>query len=280
MNFDPNQIYEIDAQTGIKYLHDASVELILTSPPYALRRARQYGGIPEQDYPDWMVSILDSVKPKLTKQASVLIVIRSHLLHGQVSDYVLKTRLAIRQDGWFEPDELIWHKGVAPPVGRIDRPRHTWEHILWYTQSKKPYCDVKAGGKPSARIGALGRYRTGTARVTDVIRTNTIGARGVDHPAVFPLSLAQQLVQTFSPVDGLVLDPFVGSGTTCIAASLTGRHYIGFDYKETYVKLARNRVRNSLVKELGMEILHDVEMMGCPVEIPDLLPYDDDVELL
>src|ERR1039458_523740 len=89
-----------DALSLIPTLPDRSVNLCLTSPPYAMQRKRQYGGVGEREYPAWMRMIMSALYPKLTADGSVLIVIRSHVRNGVVSDYVLRTRLALREDGW------------------------------------------------------------------------------------------------------------------------------------------------------------------------------------
>src|ERR1035441_6878424 len=145
-----------DAVTLISTLPYGSVNLCLTSPPYAEQRKRQYGGVPEKDYPAWMCRVMAALRPKLTDDGSVLIVIRSHVRDGVVSDYVLRSRLALREDGWKECEELIWLKPDAPPLGSKDRPRRTWENILWFSKTPKPYIDLRANGGFSDRIGFVG----------------------------------------------------------------------------------------------------------------------------
>jgi hypothetical protein len=73
-----------------------------------------YSGINEQDYRGWMTTVMEALRPKLTNDASVLVVLRSHVRQGEVSDYVLRTRLRIREAGWKECEELIWHKTRTP----------------------------------------------------------------------------------------------------------------------------------------------------------------------
>jgi site-specific DNA-methyltransferase (adenine-specific) len=77
----------------------------------------------------------------------------------------------------------------------------------------------------------------------------TESAKRVGHPAPFPLELPYRLIQLYSFEGDVVLDPFCGSGTTCIAALKTGRHFIGFDNSEEYVKLARRRIKESKENE-------------------------------
>lgn len=242
-------------------LEDGSVGLVITSPPYAEQRAGHYEGVPEAVYPEFTVSWMEALRPKLRDDGSVLIVIRPHLRHGVLNDYVLRTRLALRESGWNECEELIWYKPDAPPLGSLHRPRRTWESVLWYGRSPQPYCDLKACGRESDRLGFEGSLRfvvggesplnggqgvgrtSGVARIGDVL-VAPIGENetGVDHPAVFPLSLAQQLIKSFSMEEDLVLDPFCGSGQTLLAAKGCGRRYLGFEREERYVEIALERL--------------------------------------
>ena len=101
----------------IPTLEDGSVSLVVTSPPYAEQRAGHYEGVSEEDYPDFTVEWMSALAPKMTPDGSVFIVIRPHVKDGVLSDYVLRTRLALREAGWHECEELIWLKPDAPPLG-------------------------------------------------------------------------------------------------------------------------------------------------------------------
>src|SRR5271157_987949 len=246
----------------IPTLEDESVSLVVTSPPYAEQRAGHYEGIPEEDYPDFTVEWMDALASKMTLDGSVFLVIRPHLRAGILSDYVLRTRLALREADWHECEELIWLKPDAPPLGSLKRPRRTWESILWFSRSPQPYCDLKACGKESERVGFEGSLRfgvggdsplsriqaagctNGVARISDVI-VAPIGTneRGLEHPAVFPLTLAEQLIRSLSQAGDLVLDNFCGSGQTLLAAKGCGRRYQGIEREEKYVRIALERLR-------------------------------------
>jgi hypothetical protein len=128
-----NSILFGDILKVLPTLPDASVNLVVTSPPYALQRKGLYGGVPEARYPSWAVAWMEALKSKLTSDASVMINIREHVRNGVISDYVLKTRLAIREAGWFEIEELIWYTPDKPPLGSAIRPRRTWERVLWFS---------------------------------------------------------------------------------------------------------------------------------------------------
>jgi DNA modification methylase/ParB-like chromosome segregation protein Spo0J len=250
----------------IPTLDDGSISLVVTSPPYAQQRAGHYEGIPEEDYPDFTVNWMSALAPKMTLDGSVFLVIRPHLRDGVLSDYVLRTRLALRESGWHECEELIWFKPNAPPLGSILRPRRAWESILWFSRSPQPFVDLIACGKESDHLGFNGDIRfaqngfnkklsshqcvesfgkgNGVARITDVIVANVGGNEpGLEHPAMFPLALAEQLIKTFSQAGDLVLDNFCGSGQTLLAAKGCGRRFLGIEREEKYVKIALGRLR-------------------------------------
>jgi site-specific DNA-methyltransferase (adenine-specific)/site-specific DNA-methyltransferase (cytosine-N4-specific) len=250
----------------IPTLEDGSLSLVVTSPPYAQHRAGHYEGIPEEDYPDFTVNWMTALASKMTKDGSVLIIIRPHLRDGVLSDYLLRTRLALREAGWCECEELVWLKPDAPPLGSKLRPRRAWESVLWFSQSAQPYADLKACGKESDRLGFNGSIKfaedgisektawhpcvesfgkgRGVARISDVIVADVGGNEpGLDHPAVFPAALADQLVRTFSQERDLVLDPFCGSGQSLLAAKGCGRRYLGIEREGKYVAIALQRLR-------------------------------------
>ena len=253
-----NQIICGDCLDIARQLPDASIDLVVTSPPYAEQRAKQYGGIPENLYPYWTAEWMHALRRALKPQGSVAIVIRSHIKNGQISDYVLRTRLAVRAHGWKECEELIWIKPDSPPLGSLYRPRRAWESILWFSKTGKPFCDPKANGQESDRVGfettkGVGDYkqgvskaRKGIARCRDYV---AVGTGKVDkskeniHPAQYPEDLVIWLIKLLSPEGATVLDPFIGSGTTAVACKRLGRKFVGIEIDSDYCEVARNRLQ-------------------------------------
>lgn len=251
-----NKIYNEDCLEGMKRIPDKSVNLVVTSPPYAEQRKKQYGGISEKEYPEWTVKWLREVKRILKDDGSVMLNIRPHIKSGEISDYVLRTRLAIREAGWIECEELIWIKPDSPPLGSTKRPRRAWESILWFSKTGSPYCDTKANGSFSNRIGfestktsnqdlysGKKKSESGIARSKDYIEVGTGKVeKGVAHPAMFPVQVPEYLIKMCSSEGGTVLDVFMGSGTTAIACINTNRNFIGFEKDKTYYDIANERI--------------------------------------
>lgn len=252
-----SRILHGDSLDVLGRLPPSSFGLALTSPPYADQRKRQYGGIPEGDYPDWSVRWAKLVRDLLTPTGSLVIVIRPHVKNGVLSDYVLKTRLALRTV-LDEVDELAWIKPNAPPLGHNKRPRRSWEHILWFARDgRRVYCDPKANGHQSNRIGCevkkgvgdvirgVSKARAGVARCRDYVEVGTSRndrSKFNTHPAQYPEDLAAWLIRLLCPPGGKVLDPFAGSGTTVVAAARMGVEAVGVEKDKGYCSIAERRL--------------------------------------
>lgn len=236
-----------------------SVDAIITSPPYAEQRKSTYGGIPEAEYPAWTVAWMEQARRILTPDGSVVINISPHVSGGQLSDYVLRTRLALRSAGWAELEELIWHKTDAPPTGSRYRPRRSWESLLWYGKHGRAFGNPKAAGRPplfpttriasgrADRLGwthsiAGGRTVPDIARVPNVIAMGKAKNSGVDHPAMYPPALAEWVAKLVCPQGGTILDPFNGSASTGVAAIRNGWNYIGIEAIPEYAEMSRRRL--------------------------------------
>ncbi len=246
--------------------HEADVgvfDAIVTSPPYAMQRAELYGGIASTDYPDWTVGWMGAAAEAAPSDLAVLINIREHQENGGISDYVLRTRLALRDDGWKEVDELLWVKPDGMPVGAVNRPRRSWERILWFSASPDLVrCYPKQNGRMSQRLGmpnlapgaaskawlsGYSQFEAGMSRCVDYV-VCSVGDRpdsfdlGGEHPAMYPTKVAQWMANLVTTDGDVICDPFMGSGSTLLAARALGRKSIGIEINEAYCELAVSRL--------------------------------------
>jgi len=240
-----------------------SVDAVITSPPYAQQRKATYGGIPEAEYPAWTVAWMEQAKRILKPDGSVVINIRPHIRNGQISDYTLRTRLAVRDAGWCEVDELIWFKRNGMPTGSPRKPRRAWESLHWFAPHGQPWSDAKALGKSSqwetgthkGRAHRLGWEHAihGSGKTNDIKRVSDVAEINVGrpsksdgaivtHPATYPWQLAQWVAKLACPPGGVILDPFSGSASTGVAAIRNGYDYIGIDAMPEYVDMSRRRL--------------------------------------
>lgn len=250
------EVLQGDCRELMKSLPAGSVDLVVTSPPYAMQRKDQYGGISEAEYPEWTAAWMESLRGSLSPLASVLINIREHVVDGELSDYVHRTRMLLRASGWTECDELIWNKPDAAPLGDPNRPRRSWERVLWFAPTSRPFVDCRGNGTKSNRIGwermevdwiSSGQTPivSGIARHTDVC-TEPVCKDTFGHPATYPIGLPKWLVKGWSKIGGTIIDPFTGSGTTGVAAVQTGRNFIGFELDPKYCEIARRRISEAV----------------------------------
>jgi site-specific DNA-methyltransferase (adenine-specific) len=257
-------VHHGDCVDVIATLPPQSIDAVITSPPYAMQRAATYGGVPEAEYPAWTVAWMEQVRRVLKPNGSVVINIRPHVRNGQISDYTLRTRLALREAGWCEVDELIWFKRSAPPTGSPRKPRRSWESLHWFALHGQPWSDAKAAGKapvepPRRRIAARaerqgwdhglvgGQTEPAIARVRDVVEVN-LGRHSqwdeanAHHPAPYPWQLAEWIAKLVCPPGGVVLDPFSGGASTGVAAVRNGWGYVGIEVVAEYAAMSRRRL--------------------------------------
>ena len=270
-----------DALAELRKLPDASIDLVVTSPPYADARKRQYGGTPPDEYVAWYTPIAAEIKRVLAERGSYILNIKeSRTADGQRSLYVHDlVRAHVKEAGLRWHDTFIWYKTSAYPGNNGSRLPDAWEPCWQFARHPKPYIDKTANRTPIRpqtrskreyirRLTAEGTLRErapsyftdthdsgmtsstsammagDTAQARNVIPIGVLGGagHGLKHPAMFPERLPAWFVRLLCPRDGTVLDPFAGSGTTPLAAERLGRRWIAIDKKPEYVEIARKRL--------------------------------------
>ena len=251
-----------DCRQLLQTLPDNSVDLVVTSPPYAERRKDTYGGIAEGDYPEWIADIAKEIHRVLKDTGSFILNIKENVDKGERSVYVMKSVLLISQIfRW--TDTYIWVKPNPFPTGSKKRLKDGFEYCYWFTKDKgykffpenvlvpSANKDLEAekrrknkGGHPVNNGSGMNMSR----RVaTDMVRPSNVLTMPVDstnheHPASFPMALPTFFIKAMSEEGDVVLDPFAGSGTTLAAAQALGRDWIGFEIIPRYTELCRERL--------------------------------------
>ncbi len=260
------ELYEADAQA--LPLEDESVDLIVTSPPYADQRKRLYGGVPPDEYVDWFLQIADEIRRILKPAGTFILNIKERVVKGERHTYVLELILAMRKRGWLWTEEFIWHKKNCYPGKWPNRFRDAWERLLQFNKQRRFKMNQEAvmvpvGDWAKTRLRSLSEtdLRRDESRVgsgfgkrvanwleremvypTNVLHLATECAnRG--HPAAFPLSLPEWFIKLFTDPEDVVLDPFAGVGTTMQAALALDRHAWGIEWNPEYAELAKSRLR-------------------------------------
>ncbi len=259
-----NIIHHGDCRDILPTLPDESVDLIVTSPPYADRRKHTYGGISPEEYVKWFLPIAAELYRVLKPEGSFVLNIKERVIDGERGTYVMELVLAMRQQGWFWIEEYCWHKKNSYPGKWPNRFRDAWEHCYHFTKQKRFKMYQEAVMVP---MGTWAEKRLKKLTKNDIVRdesrsqsgfgkrvANWIGREKVyptnvlhlatevtnkNHSAVFPIELPMWFIKLFTQEGDIVLDPFMGSGTTARAAERLKRRYIGIEIKEEYVNLAQ-----------------------------------------
>ncbi len=254
----------------LKALPDACFDLIFTSPPYADNRKKTYKGVPVKRYVEWFLPISCELKRVLKPEGSFILNIKERTANGERQTYVLELVLAMKKQGWLWTEEYVWHKKNCYPGKWPNRFRDAWERCLHFTKQKqfKMFQDsvmVPMGNWAEKRLAKLNdRDRTrdesnvgsgfgknvshwlGKKYVypTNVLHLSTeCSNRG--HSASFPISLPMWFIKLFTEEGDLVLDPFIGSGTTAVACVKLNRHFIGIEAMKEYHDLATEAIEKA-----------------------------------
>ncbi len=261
------QIIHGDCEQVLKEFPDNSIDLIFTSPPYADQRKRTYGGIRPDEYVDWFLPKAEQFLRVLKPTGTFILNIKEKVVDGERHTYVIELILNMRKQGWLWTEEFIWHKKNSYPGKWPNRFRDAWERLLQFNKHRKFNMYQEAVMVP---VGDWAQDRLANLSETDKVRdeskvqsgfgkriANWLGREMVypdnvihmatecsnrSHSAAFPVDLPSWFIKLFTVEGDVVLDPFIGSGTTAVAAKRLGRKYVGIDINAEYCQLARERV--------------------------------------
>ena len=262
-----NSIICGDCEVVLRDIPDDSVDLIVTSPPYADQRKRTYGGIAPDMYVDWFMPKADEFQRVLKPSGTFILNIKERVVNGERHTYVMQLIMEMRNRGWLWTEEFMWHKKNSYPGKWPNRFRDNWERLLQFNKNRKFNMYQEEVMVP---VGDWAEHRLSNLSETDKIRdesrvgsgfgkniSNWVGRDMVypnnvlhmatessnrKHSAVFPLALPTWFIKLFTEPGDLVLDPFIGSGTTAAAAQSLGRCYLGIDINAEYVALSNERL--------------------------------------
>jgi len=257
-----------DSRQALKNYY-GQVDLIVTSPPYADARRNHYDSIHPDKFVDWFMSFHEPFYRALKPTGSLVINIKDKVVDGTRHRYVWRTIDALCERGWYTIDDYVWHKTNPMPGYWSTRLSDGWEYCFHLVKSKRPYFNPDAVRKPigdwvESRLKKLGQNdlnrhnsanRSGFGRDISkwvgkdtVLPSNVLDialvGKNKGHPAVFPVDLPLFFIKLMCPDNGLVLDPFGGSGTTGVAALSVGRNCILVDNNERYCEEAVQRLSN------------------------------------
>ena len=284
-------MFHLDSSQGMAALPDESVDLVVTSPPYALHFKKEYGNAEKEKYVDWFRPFGEQLFRILKSDGSLVLNIGGSYEKGQPTRSLYHFHLLLmlcEEVGFHLAQECFWYNPAKLPspaewvnVRRI-RIKDSVEYIFWLSKTPFPYADnrqvLEQYSDDMRRLLARGykvRKRPSGHHITNKFQANRGGSipsnvltRGNNesnsqyiklcdehgtkpHPARFPAALPEFYIKFLTISGGLVVDPFAGSNTTGAVAESLNRRWIGFDSEATYVE--NSKLRFGLVPEMSLK---------------------------
>ncbi|NMB53804.1 MAG: site-specific DNA-methyltransferase [Leptolinea sp.] len=269
-------ILEGDCNEQLQLLPDNYVDLIVTSPPYADQRKNTYGGISHDRYVEWFLPISGQLLRVLKPTGTFVLNIKEKVVNGERSTYVIELILEMRKQGWLWTEEFIWHKKNSYPGKWPNRFRDSWERLLQFNKNKifsmyQEEVMVPIGDwansrlknlsetdktRDNSRVGSgFGKNISNWVNRTKAYPTNVLHlateCSNKNHSAAFPEELPEWFIKLFTRENDVVLDPFMGSGTTVFVANRMNRHAIGIDIVPEYCHMVKSKLQPRLLDEKG-----------------------------
>jgi site-specific DNA-methyltransferase (adenine-specific) len=236
-----------DFFAGVARVRDASVDLVIADPPYGL--GKDYGNDSDRlsgaAYLEFSRRWIDALIPKLAPNASLYVFLTWQ--HSPEVFSYLKTHLTM-------VNEIIWDRRVPSMGGSTRKYSSVHDNIGFFARSKDYYFDLDSVRVPYDAETKKARSRSifvgkkwlevgyNPKDLWSVSRLHRQHAERVDHPTQKPLALIERMVLASCAPGGLVLDPFMGSGTTALAATRNARRFTGFELNSSYFEIAKQRV--------------------------------------
>ena len=251
------ELYNDDCRDVLDKLITSGVKVdaIVTSPPYD--DLRKYNDSCKWDF-DTFKSIAQKLFNVLVDGGIIVWVVGDQTINGSETGTSFKQALYFKEIGFNIHDTMIWQKTNPMPKVKTKRYFDVFEYMFIFTKGTPRVfnpilVDCRFGGKVYDSTcknmgGENGRTKKNFVlnekRYADNIWQIAIAQNKTGHPAVFPLKLAENHIKTWSNKNDIILDPFMGSGTTGIACKTLGRRFIGIEIDDEYFKIAKCQIEN------------------------------------
>jgi site-specific DNA-methyltransferase (adenine-specific) len=254
-----NKIFNQDILSGVNQIPDNSLDLIIADPPYCL--GKDYGNnsdkMKPQDYLAWSQKWIDAVLPKLKNTGSMYVFL-TWRYSPEIFSY-LKTKMTM-------VNEIIWDRKVPSMGGSTRSFTSVHDTIGLFAKTKKYYFDLDSVRIPYDEATKKARTRSifvgakwlevgyNPKDLWSVCRIHRQAPERENHPTQKPLEIINRMVLASCPENGIVLDPFMGSGTTAISCINNNRNYVGFELNEEYCQMIAKRIEKN--QNLLIDLFH------------------------
>lgn len=271
-----NTIIYGDCYEIIKQIPDNSIDMILTSPPYD--NLRTYNGTCNWNFEKFK-NIAKELYRILKEGGVVVWIVNDQTIDGSESGTSFKQALYFKEVGFNLHDTMIWEKPAFTATGALKtRYAQVFEYMFVFSKGKpKTFNPIKDRLNKcyGQKIHGTIRQKDGSTRPVSSKgkRINKFGQRfniwkispeksskNRFHPAQFPVELARDHIISWSNENETVLDPFCGSGTTCVACKEIGRNFIGIEINKEYYKISVDRL-NGIDKNVQTSIFTDLDLI-------------------
>lgn len=251
------EIYNRDAADAAEFIERESVDLVVTSPPYD--DLRKYNGVGDTWNKDKFKSAALALWDVLKPGGVVVWVVNDKVENGGKTGTAFEQALYFRDIGFKINDTMIWKKKNPLPQVRQPRYNQVFEYMFVFSKGKpKTFNPIMVPCKCSGQDydstcknmgGENGRtkkhFKINDEKVDSNIWEIAVAQNKTIHPAVFPYEIPYRHIKSWTNEGDVVLDPFMGSGTTGLAALDLGRKFIGIELNEEYFDLSKQRLEEN-----------------------------------
>lgn len=258
-----NIIYQKSSES-MKEINDESVNMIVTSPPYnininygnktnkgkitASKGIKYKDNLEEEEYRKMLRQVFSECKRVLKKDGSIFINIKNRYNNGiiippfWIQDFF---------EDMYLKNIIIWNFDWGGSTNKRFAPRY--EYVFWFTKNKENYKFNLDAVKIPALNYRPDRYKSQLKNPSDVWKISMVSGNfeeRTEHPAQYPERLIERIIGCSTVQNDIVLDPFMGSGTTAAVAKMLNRNYIGYEIVPEYIEISENRLKKIQKGEL------------------------------
>ncbi len=258
-----NIIYDSSSE-NMSQIDSESIDMIVTSPPYNIdinygnktkngkvvdsKGIKYKDDFSEEEYKNMLSKVFSECKRVLKKDGSIFINIKNRYKDG-----VINTPFWIQDffSDMFLKNVIIWNFDWGGSTNKRFAPRY--EYVFWFTKSKEKYKFNLGAVKIPALNYRPDRYKSQLKNPSDVWKISMVSGNFEErtaHPAQYPERLIERIIGCSTNENDIVLDPFIGSGTTAVVAKKMNRDYIGYEIVQEYIDISNQRIKNCKRGEL------------------------------